>query len=133
MDYILEMDVLNESAQFDMGNTIIESFELEAIRECLRIIGNEKPDVITGHNSENFDWDFLIKRLALLGTSMQIESAKYFPKSIYKKKKQSVLKLGGEIEYYYPTVIWGFNVTDSLHAVRRAQAQDSNMKKADLK
>lgn len=107
--------------------------ELEAIRECLRIIGTEKPDVITGHNSENFDWDFLIKRLELLGTSMQIESAKYFPKSIYKKKKQSVLKLGGEIEYYYPTVIWGFNVTDSLHAVRRAQAQDSNMKKADLK
>lgn len=107
--------------------------ELEAIRECLRIIGSEKPDVITGHNSENFDWDFLIKRLALLGTSMQVESAKYFPKSIYKKKKQSVLKLGGEIEYYYPTVIWGFNVTDSLHAVRRAQAQDSNMKKADLK
>ncbi len=33
MDYILEMDILNESAQFDMRNTIIESFELEAIRE----------------------------------------------------------------------------------------------------
>ena len=33
MDYILEMDILNESAQFDMGNIIIESFELEAIRE----------------------------------------------------------------------------------------------------
>lgn len=107
--------------------------ELTAIRECLKIIANEKPDVITGHNSENFDWDFLIKRLEILGTSMQIESAKFFPKPIYKKKKQSVLKLGGEIEYYYPTVIWGFNVTDSLHAVRRAQAQDSNMKKADLK
>lgn len=107
--------------------------ELEAIRECLKIIAVEKPDVITGHNSENFDWDFLIKRLALLGTSMQVESAKYFPKPIYKKKKQSVLKLGGEIEYYFPTVIWGFNVTDSLHAIRRAQAQDSNMKKADLK
>lgn len=107
--------------------------ELEAIRESLKIIASEKPDVITGHNSENFDWDFLIKRLEILGTSMQAESAKYFPKPIYKKKKQSVLKLGGEIEYYYPTVIWGFNVTDSLHAVRRAQAQDSNMKKADLK
>lgn len=107
--------------------------ELEAIRESLKVIASEKPDVITGHNSENFDWDFLIKRLEILGTSMQVESAKYFPKPIYKKKKQSVLKLGGEIEYYYPTVIWGFNVTDSLHAVRRAQAQDSNMKKADLK
>ena len=33
MDYILEMNMLNESAQFDIGTTIVESFELEAIRE----------------------------------------------------------------------------------------------------
>lgn len=33
MDYILEMDMLNESTQFDMRTAIIESFELEAIRE----------------------------------------------------------------------------------------------------
>lgn len=39
------------------------------------------------------------------------------------------MKLGGEMEYYYPTVMWGHNLTDSLFAVRRAQALDSNMKK----
>lgn len=107
--------------------------ELNAIREALKIIGEIKPDVISGHNSENFDWNFLIVRLEVLHTSMEEESSHYLPKPIYKKKRQSVLKLGGEMEYYHPTVIWGFNVTDSLHAVRRAQAIDSNMKKADLK
>lgn len=107
--------------------------EFNAICECFKIIAEEKPDVISGQNSENFDWNYFIVRLRLMGSSIEEESGKYFPQPIYKKKKQSILKLGGEIEYYFPTVIWGFNVTDSLHAIRRAQAQDSNMKKADLK
>lgn len=107
--------------------------ELIAIEETIKIIADIKPDVITGHNSENFDWNYLIVRCDVLGSSMQEISSKYFKQALYKKKRQTVLKLGGEIEYYYPTVLWGYNITDSLHAVRRAQAQDSNMKKADLK
>lgn len=107
--------------------------ELNAIRQFINIIYEINPDVISGHNSENFDWNFLMVRLEMLGTSMEEESGMLTPYPIYKKKKQAVLKLGGEVEYYYPTIIWGMNVTDSLHAVRRAQAQDSDMKKADLK
>lgn len=107
--------------------------ELIAIEEAIKIIADIKPDVITGHNSENFDWNYLIVRCDVLGSSMQEISSKYFKQALYKKKRQTVLKLGGEIEYYYPTVLWGYNITDSLHAIRRAQAQDSNMKKADLK
>lgn len=107
--------------------------ELAAIDEALRIIASIKPDVITGHNSENFDWNFIFGALERLGSSIQEISEKYFREAIYKKKKPSVLKLGGEVEYFNQTVVWGHNITDSLHAVRRAQAIDSNMKKADLK
>lgn len=107
--------------------------ELKAIDEFLRTIAIEKPDIIAGHNSENFDWDFLIVRCEMLGTSFADMSLKYFKHPIYKKKKESILKLGGEMEYYRPTVAWGFSVLDSLHAVRRAQALDSNMKSASLK
>ena len=107
--------------------------ELLAIDEFLRIIAFEKPDIIAGHNSENFDWDFLIVRCEVLGTSFSEMSQKYFKHPIYKKKKESILKLGGEMEYYRPTIAWGFSVIDSLHAVRRAQALDSNMKSASLK
>ena len=52
---------------------------------------------------------------------------------IKKKICETVLKLGGEMETFYQTIIPNTIVTDSLHAVRRAQALDSNMEKADLK
>ena len=110
-----------------------KSNELKAIDEFLRTIAEEKPDIIAGHNSENFDWDFLIVRCEVLGTSFADMSLKYFKHPIFKKKKESILKLGGEMEYYRPTIAWGFSVLDSLHAVRRAQALDSNMKSASLK
>lgn len=107
--------------------------ELDAIIEFLSILAKEKPDVIAGHNSENFDWNFIIVRCQKLGTSLEELSLNFFKHPIFKKNKETVLKLGGEVEYYKPTVMWGHNIVDSLHAVRRAQAIDSNMKLANLK
>lgn len=107
--------------------------EVEAIYEFFCIIKEIKPDVISGHNTENFDWNFIDVRLKQRGSSLKEFSKMVFPKTIYKKNKQAVLKLGGETEYYYPTIMYGYNLTDSLFAVRRAQALNSNIKKADLK
>ena len=107
--------------------------ELEAIDTFIRILSEIKPDTIVGHNSENFDWDFIITRCDILGSPLKELSQKYFKHPIYKKNKETVLKLGGEVEYFKPTVIWGHVVLDSLHAARRAQAIDSNMKKSNLK
>lgn len=107
--------------------------ELNAIIEFISILAKEKPDVIAGHNSENFDWNFIIVRCQKLGTSLEELSLNFFKHPIFKKNKETVLKLGGEVEYYKPTMMWGHNIVDSLHAVRRAQAIDSNMKLANLK
>lgn len=107
--------------------------ELKAIEKFLEILAELKPDTVVGHNSENFDWDFLIVRCEQLGVDFSELSLRYFRHPIYKKKKEAVLKLGGEVEYYYPTIMWGHNVLDSLHAARRAQAIDSNMKSSNLK
>ena len=107
--------------------------ELIAIREFLQIISEIKPDILAGHNSENFDWNFIIVRCDVLGYPLNELSLEYFNHPIYKKNKETVLKLGGEVEYYKQTMMWGFNIIDSLHAVRRAQAIDSNMKSASLK
>ena len=107
--------------------------EKRVIEEGLIIMSELKPDIIAGHNSENFDWDFIMVRYEILGGNFASFTSQLFPKAIYKKEKESVLKLGGEIEYYKPTIIWGFNVLDSLHAARRAQAIDSNMKSSNLK
>ena len=108
--------------------------EMEAIRNFLLCIAIFKPDIITGHNSENFDWVMLIGACERLGTSLYELSKEFLNgEPIYKSQKENVLKLGGEVEKYRPTIVPHTVITDSLHAVRRAQAIDSNMKKADLK
>lgn len=107
--------------------------ELLAIEELFKIIKELKPDVIIGHNSENFDFEFIQVRCEVLGTKMTELSAKHLRQGLYKSSRKTVLKLGGEVEYFYKTNLWGVNIVDSLHAVRRAQAIDSNMKEASLK
>ena len=108
--------------------------EMNAIRNFLLCIVIFKPDIITGHNSENFDWNMLIGACERLGNPMYELAKEYLNgEPIYKSQKENVLKLGGEVEKYRPTIVPHTVITDSLHAVRRAQAIDSNMKKADLK
>jgi DNA polymerase elongation subunit (family B) len=63
----------------------------------------------------------------------EVSKNEKLPHGVYKKNKPQILKLGGEMERYYPTVMWGKHITDCLFSVRRAQALDSNMKKATLK
>ena len=110
--------------------------ELKIIDTMLRIIYTFKPDVITAHNGENFDWNFLIVRCEMLGTTMEEMSKPYFEEYndyIRKETRESSLKLGGEVESFYRTIVPNTIITDSLHAVRRAQATDSNFLKATLK
>lgn len=108
--------------------------EMKGIEGFLKALSEDKPDNVAGHNSENFDWNFIITRCQEHGVDFSELTKKYFNNHpIYKKKKQSVLKLGGEMEYYYPTIMWGTNIIDSMHAARRAQALDSSMKSSNLK
>ena len=108
--------------------------ELYNIVTFLKIIYTFKPDVITAHNGEVFDWNIIIGACERLGTSLEELSKKYFDgEPIYKDERESILKLGGEIEKYNRTIVPNTIVTDSLHAVRRAQALDSNMLFSNLK
>ncbi len=111
-----------------------DACELMCIDEMIKIIYTFKPDIITAHNGENFDWNIIIGACKRLGTSLEELSAPYFNgESIHKDNKETILKLGGEIETFYRTQVPGVIITDSLHAVRRAQAIDSNFLEANLK
>lgn len=108
--------------------------ELMAIFNFLQIIYTYSPDIITAHNGENFDWNFIIGRCDVLGVPLSELSKRFFDgRPIYKEERESILKLGGEIEKFNKTIVPKTIITDSLHAVRRAQAIDSNMLRADLK
>lgn len=118
------------------GETMEEKLEseLNLIKTLFSTIKAMKPDVITGHNIENFDFWFIIERLKNAhNTSVEEVSRPYFVVPMFKYNFDSVLKLGGEVEYYKKTNLWGYNITDSLFAVRRAQAIDSNMESSGLK
>lgn len=112
----------------------MDKSELKVIDTMFRIIYTFKPDVITAHNGENFDWVFIIERCKQLGTTIEDVTKPYFKgASVYKNPKETILKLGGEVETFHQTIVPGIVITDSLHAVRRAQAVDSSFLKADLK
>jgi DNA polymerase elongation subunit (family B) len=106
--------------------------EREAIKTFFEVIDGLKPDTITGYNSENFDWDYFYKRCEVL--YLNIESlSKTLNTKVNIKRKSSTLKLGQETEYFEQTLMWGYNILDIIHAVKKAQAINSNIKKAGLK
>ena len=110
-------------------------------RDCERLnivtFANEvmriKPDIITGYNSENFDWAFFDVRCKRLGLEFSKLIFGYDGKTNLKRVENSTLKLGSEIERYTQTTLWGTNILDTSHAVRRAQAINSDMKSWGLK
>ncbi len=117
------------------GNTPEERLESQrkAMIEQYEIMRDIDPDVMSGYNSENFDWNFEIEQWKKYGADMKDVTASILREGIYKKKREAILKLGGEMERYYPTVCGSINLTDGLFAVRRAMALDSNIKSATLK
>lgn len=112
----------------------LREYEAGAILKFFNIINTLKPDVIAGYNSENFDWHFIFTRCELLNIDIEL-IAKTLDKNGGSKIKRvdKSLKLGGEREYYKQTTMWGYNIVDVYHAVRRAKAINSNIKKAGLK
>ena len=110
------------------------AYEIELIKIMLKMIQVFQPDIITAHNGENFDWWFIIERCKQLDTTIEELSKNFFNgESVRKNNRDTILKLGGEVETFQQTIVPNTIITDSLHAVRRAQALDSNMERADLK
>ena len=105
--------------------------ESEAIVTFFKIIHHLKPAIIAGYNSENFDWYFITERCKILGLDIT-KIAKTLNDSPFFRKTQT-LKMGPEMENYEQTHMWGYNIMDVYHAVRRAQAINSSIKEAGLK
>ena len=89
------------------GDTPEERLESQrkAMLEQYEIMREIDPDVMSGYNSENFDWFFELEQWFKYGTTLKDASAAYLREGIYKKKREAILKLGGEMERYFPTVV----------------------------
>jgi DNA polymerase elongation subunit (family B) len=126
MEHVLESENGNVSA-IDKRES-----EREMIKKFFRVIDIVQPDIITGYNSENFDWPYLFSRSERL--NMPITDFAITLNRISKiKRKASTVKFGGDTEKYDQTMMYGYNIIDISHAVRRAMAINSEIKAWGLK
>jgi DNA polymerase elongation subunit (family B) len=108
-----------------------EDGEKKCIEDFFKIIKELKPTIIGGYNSASFDFPFILKRAEILGVDVNALTKIFTSTGI--KEKEGILKLANEMEPYKQHVIWGFNIIDIAHSVRRAQAINSEIKSWGLK
>ncbi len=109
-----------------------EDEERRGLVEFFNTIDELKPSIISGYNSANFDWYWIFERCKALNLDIK-KIAKSLNPNRTISQKESMLKLANEVEKYNQVQLWGYNVIDIIHSVRRAQAINSNIKEAGLK
>lgn len=136
--------------------------ERYALKRTFELIAKISPDLLITHNGEDFDFQFMLDRMQMLG--MVADAGKNKPKSsiayvqnIFKEQYENKfsdkdgksiefkahklfsrieganLKVGAENQKYTKTAIYGMNVVDTRHVMLRAKAQDSSIPNAKLK
>ena len=106
--------------------------EREQIIKFFNIIDEIRPDVITAYNSEFFDWPYLERRCERLGVEIGT-IAKTLSKTSKFRRRPSKLKVGAETLDYDQTLMWGYNILDISHSVRKTMAINSSIKSWGLK
>lgn len=122
------------------------------IEKFFATIDTIKPAIIAGFNSEEFDFYFLLERAKILGMLKEEKMGrnfKYLGKfkttlsnnkkddgSYYHtliRKPGNSVKFGNTAERYTATQMWGYSITDIIHAVKRTAAVNSDIKSNKLK
>lgn len=115
------------------GNTPAELRQSE--RDAIKILGfiikDLAPDIFSGYNSEDFDFTFIFERANLLGVDINETYKGINGKSV--ERKSARLKLGQDTFNYKQTYLWGINILDISHAVRKTMAINSEIKGWGLK
>jgi DNA polymerase elongation subunit (family B) len=109
-----------------------EDQERAGIVEFFRLIDEIKPSIIGGYNSFNFDWYWIMERCKALHLDIKKICKTLHPEYKF-KQSNGMLKLANEVESFNQVSMWGYNIIDVLHSVRRAQAINSSIKSAGLK
>ena len=109
-----------------------EEQERQGLIEFFNIIDEIKPSIIGGYNSANFDWFWIFERCQSLNLDIKKTCRSLNPTKTI-SQKESMLKLANEVERFNQVSIWGYNIIDIIHSVRRAQAINSSIKSAGLK
>lgn len=108
-----------------------ENGEKKCIEEFFTTIKDLLPTIIAGYNSASFDFPFVMTRAEKNNVDVKAYTQILSLDGI--KVKKGVLKLANEIEPFNQFTLFGFNIIDISHSVRRAQAINSEIKSWGLK
>ena len=107
--------------------------EIKLIQDFFNLIHYLSPAVLLGHNWEDFDMEFILGRAKILGMDLtQLPTGLKDGVHISRKGGTSV-KYGNNSDKYTATKMWGISIIDSLHAAKRTQAVNTDIKKTNLK
>jgi DNA polymerase elongation subunit (family B) len=112
-------------------NAFGEDGEKNCIIEFFKYVEELKPTIFAGYNSAFFDFPFILRRAQILGIDVEEHTKVFIDQGM--KEREGMLKLANEVETYTQHMIWGMNILDIAHSVRRAQAINSDIKSWGLK
>ena len=107
--------------------------EVKLIEDFFNLITYLEPAVVSGYNSEEFDFEFLLGRAKEL--KMNISKLNTTLKEgVYIKRRPNVsVKYGNTADKFTATEMWGISVIDIIHAAKKTAAVNSELKATGLK
>lgn len=119
---ILEVDKRND-----------DEAEIRLIQDFFNLIDHIRPAVILGHNSETFDFDFILGRAGILKMDLSKVPNGLKEGVLLRRKGNTSVKYGNTSDKYTATEMWGYSIIDTLHAAKRTAAVNSDLKATGLK
>jgi DNA polymerase elongation subunit (family B) len=107
--------------------------EIKLIQDFFNLVVYLQPAVISGYDSERFDFDFILGRAKELKMNMgKLQTT--LKKDTYIKRRPNVsVKYGNTAEKFTATEMWGLSVIDIIHAVKKTAAVNTEIKANGLK
>lgn len=107
--------------------------EIKLYQDFFNLLHHLKPAVISGFNSEEFDFDFILGRAKILKMNMNVLPTGLREEYKMKRKPNTSVKYGNTAEKFTATEMWGFSVIDIMHAAKRTAAINTDIKETNLK
>jgi DNA polymerase elongation subunit (family B) len=121
-EIILEVDKFND-----------DESEMKLIENFFDTVIKLQPAIISGFNSEDFDFNFILGRAGLLRMNLNLLLTSLKANIPIFRRPNVSLKYGGSTDKFTATEMWGISVIDILHAVKRTAAVNSEIKENKLK
>ena len=107
--------------------------EIRLIQDLFNTIDFIRPAVILGHNSEMFDFEFILGRAKILKMDLSQVPNGLKENFLLKRRGNTSVKYGNTSDKYTATQMWGYSIIDTLHAAKKTAAVNSDIKATNLK